>query len=426
MPGRSEFFRLCCVWITGLVIAFHGWAGPPKTSSARRPLFIPSTPSNPFEDDGGTYLQAPSSSANATSSDLDIEAPGSLPLGSQEAASRQNFILQEAAKAFRGENQLPTDSRTKQVLQPEIDPETGLVKEDAEALKNMVHNKEVISSDAYGPLGPGRRERLAEAVGITPEEAKRLWPWPDPKPFTVGDMYAASKVLAKGAPSQETAEKNLLPGQNQNREEIVKYSILTDAEASFAVYAALGFPFPIRVGKVDTAGTTAQGFVVFSPELLRADITRQDWEDRTVTYRYMFNNEEVYKDTVHVRPFLIIPKPNAPVTHLWLSSDKDVMVYAVRGNDEPGSITQARDQIMQHVVQVNSWLRPNVKLYGIRWSMLPTADELTKNTATRKKLIEVLNDTGLMRQGAPTNEYAEEAKRMAEYVKNIKQEVPTP
>ena len=405
-------------FVAGVVVTASGQTPAPSVKR-KPPVFISSRAVNPYAEEGEVYYLEPEKAASYQQLDKDL--PGELEAGSAEAAERQDFVMDQAARAFRGENKKPEDSLTKMALTPEIDPATGLVKEDAAAEQAILHNKEVVDKDIYGPIGPGRRERIAEAAGISPEEARKLWPFPDPKPFAVRDLYVASKVISKGGfTDQAGAEKSLVPGQNTSHADIVKNAVLTDAEASFAVYAALGFPFPVRVGKVDTAGSTAQGFVVFSPELLRADPLRDGWEERTLTYRYMYNNEEVYKDTVRDRPVMIIPRPSAPTTHLRLTCDKDVMVYALRGSAEPSTVSQARDQIQKDVVQVNSWLRPNIKIFGVRWGVLPTVDELTKNPATRQMLAQVLNDTGLMRQQeAPQNDYADEARKMAEYVKTL-------
>lgn len=343
----------------------------------------------------------------------DAADPGVVPAGSPEAATRQDFILSEAAKTFNGTNKKPM-STTGVTLSPVIDAKTGLIKEDADALEAALHgDKTLIDRDSAGPIGPGRRARLAEIVGLSPEEAAKLWPWKDPEPFTQGEMAQAAKVVAQQM-SQSQVEGRLVPGQRQDREEIIKNAVLTDAEASFAVYAALGLPFPIRVGKVDTAGITPEGFVIFSPELLRADPIRDDWDERVVTYRWMNNNDEVFRDTVRVKPFLVIPRPNASTTHLWITCDKDVMIYAPRGVQVPGTVSAARDQVQQDVVQPNSWLRPATKIYGVRWGLLPTVDELTKNTATMEKLKVVMTDTGLINRSAPRNEYAEEFGRMGE------------
>jgi len=343
----------------------------------------------------------------------DSADPGVVPLGSTEAAARQDFILSEAAKTFNGTNKKPM-SETGVTLSPVIDAKTGLIKEDADALEAALHgDKTLIDRDAAGPLGPGRRARLAEIVGLSPEEAAKLWPWKDPEPFTQAELAQGAKVVAQQM-SQKQVEGRLVPGQRQDREEIVKNAVLTDAEASFAVYAALGLPFPVRVGKVDTAGITPEGFVLFSPELLRADPVRDDWEERVVTIRWMNNSDEVFRDTVRVKPFLVLPRPNTPTTHLWVTCDRDVMIYAPRGVQVPGTVAEARDQVQQDVVQPNSWLRPATKIYGVRWGLLPTVDELTKNTATRDKLKIVMTETGLINRSAPKNEYAEEFGRMGE------------
>ena len=343
----------------------------------------------------------------------DAADPGVAPVGSVEAATRQDFILSEAAKTFNGTNKKPM-SATGVTLSPVIDAKTGLIKEDADALEAALHgDKTLIERDAAGPLGPGRRARLAEIVGLSPEEAAKLWPWKDPEPFTQADLVKGAKVISQQM-NQTQAESRLVPGQRQDREEVVKNAVLTDAEASFAVYAALGLPFPIRVGKVDTAGITPDGFVLFSPELLRADPVRDDWEERVVTYRWMNNNDEVFRDTLLVKPFTVIPRPNTPTTHLWVTCDRDVMIYAPRGVQVPGTVSEARDQVQRDVVQPNSWLRPATKIYGVRWGLLPTVDELTKNTATREKLKIVMTDTGLINRSAPKNEYAEEFGRMGE------------
>lgn len=161
--------------------------------------------------------------------------------------------------------------------------------------------------------------------------------------------------------------------------------------------------------------------VLFSPDLLRADPLFDQWRDLQVSYRFMKDEEEVYKDTVHVRPFVVIPRPSSPVTHMWVSCDRDVMVYAMRGVSRvPATIDEARAQVQNEVVPVNSWLRVPVKLYGIRWGLLPTVNELTRNTATRDKLAQVLGDTGLLRRsiGAGKDDpMLAEFRQMADRVK---------
>ncbi len=348
----------------------------------------------------------------------DEARPGQLPVGSSEAATRQNYLLEEAAKTFAGANQKPM-SATGIALSPVIDAQTGLVKEDAEALEAAIHNDNtLIDRDIAGPLGPGRRERLAEIAGISPEEAAKLWPYKDPEPFRAKDLTEGARELVRQM-SQRDAEGNLVPGQRQDREDIIKNATLTDAEASFAVHAALGLPFPIRVGKVDTAGINGDGFVLFSPELLRADVGREDWEERLVTYRWMNNEEEVYRDTVRVRPFMNILRPNAATTHMWVTCDKDVMVYAPRGVAVPSTIAEARDQVQRDVVPANSWLRTATKIYGIRWGLLPTVTELTKNPATREKLRVVMLETGLLNRGPEPNQLADEFRRMADLTRSV-------
>lgn len=326
--------------------------------------------------------------------------------------------MDEAARTFSGTNKKPM-SKTGIALSPVIDAKTGLVKEDAEALEAALHHDDtLIDRDAAGPLGPGRRERLAEIAGISPEEAKRLWPWKDPDPFKANDLVAGAKEVVKQM-SQRQAEERLVPGQRQDREDVIKNAVLTDAEATFAVYAALGLPFPVRVGKVDTAGLTQDGFVLFSPELLRADPIREDFVEREVTYRWMNNEVEVYRDTLRIRPFAKLPRPNAPTTHLWVTCDKDVMIYALRGVTVPGTIAEVRDQVQRDVVPANSWLRPATKIYGIRWGLLPTVDELTKNAGTREKLRTVMTETGLINREAEPNAYAEEFRRAADMAKRV-------
>jgi len=347
----------------------------------------------------------------------DALPPGVLTPGTPAAADRQDFLLAEAAKTFSGQNRKGDPKTITEIaLSPVIDAETGLVVEDAKALKAAIHNDEtIVDSDLAGPLGPGRRARLAEVAGISQEEAAKLWPFPDPKPFAVRDLNLAASEVTRQL-SQMGVEKNLVPGGHQDREEMITNAVLTDAEASFAVHAALGLPFPIRVGKVDTAGFTPEGVVIFSPELLRADPIRDDWQERLVSYRWMNNEVEVYKDSVRVQPFMVLPRPGVPTTHLWITCDKDVMVYALRGVTPPGTVSDARDQIQKDVVQVNSWLRPATKIYGVRWGLLPTMDELTKNPSTKAKLKLVMTETGLLGGKREENPYADEMRRMADTV----------
>lgn len=367
------------------------------------------------------YRAAPSAASQAP----DGPPPAEVVPGTPEAARRQDFILQETARTVAGQNRKPQDlTLTSATLTPEIDPKTGLIKEDAQALEAALRGKEVIDSDSAGPIGPGRRERLAEIAGISAEEARKLWPYPDPKPFTSGDMAAARKAMTdpRVGLTQESVAGRLQPDQKADREEIVKNAVLTDSEASFAVYAALGFPFPMRVGKVDCAGITADGLVLFSPQVMRADPMRDDWEDLVVTFRWMYNNEEVFKDTIHVAPYARIPRPSVPVTHCWITCDRDVMAYAPRGVHVPGTLAEVRDQVIKEVVPVNSWLRQPTKIYGIRWGVLPTVDELAKNPSTRAKLGQVLQETGLMRpksEDLDQNEIAADFRAMADYAKKL-------
>lgn len=344
----------------------------------------------------------------------DLEPPGALPKGSGAAAARQDQLLDRAARALAGGTRLPDDRNiTQMVLSPTIDPETGLVKEDAENLDAGLHNRPE-------PNKPeGRRARIAEVAGVSPDEAVQLYPIPDKtKPYQFRDIHTLDP--SRPVTSQEEVVQRLLPGQGRDREDLVRNAVLTDAEASFAVNAALGLPFPIRVGRVDMAGVTSDGVVLFSPDLLRADPLFDQWRDLTVTYRFMHNEDEVYKDTIHVRPFVVVPRPNSPVTHLWVSCDRDVMVYALRGVSRvPRTNEEARAQVQNDVVPVNSWLRASVKLYGIRWGLLPTVDELTRNPATRDRLAQVLSETGLLRRrtGDKDDPLLAEFRQMADRVK---------
>lgn len=390
-------------------------------SSAQTPRMVGA--SRRVKGDHAVVLR-PKSQAQAAG-DRDAAPPGSLPVGSQAAADRQAFVSQAAAKAFADGNRLPADpSMTAMALTPKMDPATGLTTSQAAALTAEIHNQTVVDKDAFGPIGPGRRDRIAEAAGLSPEEARKLWPYPDPKPFKQGDMAAAERTLTdpKGSfhLTQEQVEQALKPGQLDDREDMIKHAVLTDQEASFAVYAALGLPFPIRVGKMDTAGLSSQGLVIFSPELMRADEVSEAFTSRLVTYRWMYQEREVEKGTLEVRPFAVLRLPSQPVTHLWITCDQDVMVYGLRGVQSPMTISQARDQIKQFVVPANSWLRQPTKLYGIRWAVLPKLDELATNPTTKAKLVAVLQMTGLGRDDSKKpDEIRDLYRTMADFRKQL-------
>lgn len=308
-------------------------------------------------------------------------------------------LLKEAAETFVKGNRIDTSRLTGEVSAPVIDPKLGVTTESVNLLREMRKDETLITEDGFGPIGPGRRERIAKLAGLTKEQAEKLWPFPDPHPPMVKDVAGASVAFGgTGATlTQEDVEDALSPERNKARKEALARTALSDAEVSFACYAAIGFPFPIRVGKLESP--PPEGFVLFNPEIMRADLSEVTFHPRTVSYRWMSNEEEVSSGTAEVTTFTHIPKPRYEVTHLWVSSDEDVMAYALVGSLPPGGIDDARNTIFKWVVPSNGPLRPVVKLYGLRWNLMPGIEEITVNPKTRARLKQILLELGLLQQG---------------------------
>lgn len=296
------------------------------------------------------------------------------------------------------------------------DAKTGLSLDAVQALEEMAKDDTLVTEDEFGAIGPGRRERLARIAGLTAEQAKQLWPLDDPSPVKGSDLARAAKIFQAGfdthaaagkdkdnAPmnegeTQEDANARLAP-TGREKAQAAKNTVLTDAEASFAVYAALGFPFPIRVGRINTP--PPNGFILFNPQLLRVDLANDVFRPRQITYRWMEGTQEVYQGTAEVMTYIHLPRPTAPVTHVMVSSDDDVMAYALIGRTPPTGVAEVRQTLMKEVVDMHSFLRPIVKLYGLRWSLMPGINNIMDNPQTKAKLAYVMEDLGFIRAGQP-------------------------
>ena len=294
-----------------------------------------------------------------------------------------------------------------------VDGKTGLSLDAVQALEEMAKDDKLITEDQFGPIGPGRRERLARMAGLTDEQAKQLWPLGDPGPVRPSDLVRAAKVFQgefdekaaagaavdAGGDSQDGANARLAPAATKDKAIAARNTVLTDPEASFAVYAALGFPFPIRVGRVNTP--PPNGFILFNPQLLRVDLANDVFKPRQITYRWMEGEQEVYQATAEITTYLHLPRPTQPVTHVMVSSDDDVMVYALVGRTPPAGIWEVRSTLLKDVVDMHSYLRPVVKLYGLRWALMPGINNLMDNPQTKAKLAYVLDDLGFIKAGQP-------------------------
>lgn len=278
-----------------------------------------------------------------------------------------------------------------------FDAKTGMPLDALDSLNDMAKDEKPITEDEFGPIGPGRRERLARMAGLTDQQARELWPLDEPGPVTPSAMAKAIQVLTKDGGTMEEAIAKLAPDQSRERAQALKNTVLTDAEASFAVYAALGFPYPIRTGKVKNP--PPNGFVVFNPQLLRVDLTNEKFKPRHITYRWMEGGQEVYSAEAEVMTYFHLPRPTAPATHVLISSDDDVMVYALVGMTPPNGLWDVRSTLMKDVVDMYSHLRPETKVYGLRWTLLPSINEITDNPQTKAKMTFIMEDLGFIKPG---------------------------
>ncbi len=289
-----------------------------------------------------------------------------------------------------------------------LDAATGAPLDAEEELDKMAESDAVITGDDFGPFGPGRRERLAEIAGLTPEQAQALWPYEsdDEVPaVSAADLAKARKFFGEGGGDGEAmpdALKRLMPASGRERKDQLRRTILTPGEISFACYAAMGFPFPIRVGKIGGAASPPppNGYVIFNPEIMRADLTRSDFRPRKITYRWMEGRNEVYSAEAAVETYIHLARPTSPVTHLLISSDEDVMAYQLVGMAPPNGIWEVRKTLLNEVIDLHSYLRPPITLYGLRWALLPGIEEITDQPQTRARLGEILQDLGFIKPQA--------------------------
>jgi hypothetical protein len=284
-------------------------------------------------------------------------------------------------------------------VQAKRDPLTGLTEQDQEEMSK--EDGTLVDNDAFGPIGPGRRDRLAELAGMDPAMAESLWPYPDPEPFKMGDFKQAMTAVGKttigeqleGTPEQAIFEQ-LMPADDRKVKADVSKIVLSDAETSFTAYAALGFPLPIRVGRI--MEVPVDGVVIFNPQLLRADISSGDWKACRLKYKWMNGKDEVIRGEADIETFVTIPRPVAPVSHIWLVADRDVMAYVPIGVYPPTGLADARRQILEEVIPAASYLRPNMKLYGIRWERIPNAKDVLYHPKVKVKLFGIMRDIGMV------------------------------
>ena len=330
---------------------------------------------------------------------LSGEIQGDEAEGTAGDAVEGEALLQEAAEALVKRNRIETSRLTGEIAAPVLDPKLGVTTEAVATLREMAKDETVISEDAFGPIGPGRRERLAKLAGLTREQAEKLWPWADPTTPKVKDIAGASVAFGGQAAglTQEDVAEALSPERNKARKDALAHTALTDAEVNFACYASIGFPFPIRVGKLESP--PPDGFVIFNPEIMKADLSEVNFHPKQVTYRWMSNQEEVSAGTAEVTTFTHIPKPRYEVTHLWISSEDDVMAYSLVGTLPPAGIDDVRNTIFKWVVPANGPLRASVKLFGLRWNLMPGIEEITVHPRTRARLKQILLDLGMLQQG---------------------------
>lgn len=351
---------------------------------------------NPFADEQYRSVNAHHSMdakdlAEPEFQNIDLSDPEAV---KQAAANRDSRVMDAAArKVFRRSfRQGGTKSKDKFTL---MDVKTGAPLDVEDSLDEFSKNDTEIDSHWFS------RENLAEMGGLTPEEAKQIWPWEDrlpDEPMRLSDLAKARKYLGEGD-SMESALTRLLPGKGKERREKLAKTILTPTEVSFSCYAAIGFPFPIRVGRVGDRSSPPppNGYVIFNPEMLRADVMRQDWIPRTVTYRWMEGKREVYSSQARVETYIHLARPAAPVSHLLLSSDDDVMAYQLVGEPAPSGIWDVRRTITTELVDLYSYLRPPTTLYGIRWGLLPGIEEIKDQPQTRERLGEILSELGFLK-----------------------------
>jgi hypothetical protein len=102
---------------------------------------------------------------------------------------------------------------------------------------------------------------------------------------------------------------------------------------------------------------------------------------------------------MEVMTYALLPRPTAPVTHVLLSSDDDVMAYALVGRTPPNSLSEVRTTLLHDVVDMYSYLRVTPKLYGLRWSLMPGIANIMDNPQTKAKLKEIMQDLGFIQAG---------------------------
>jgi len=363
---------------------------------------------------------------------LEDRGPAARPVGGQQPGppadddalavaeyERATRVMEEARRevflqGIRGNVRLPG-----QKLQL-LDAATGAPLDAEEEIERLAESDAVITEDEFGPFGPGRRERLAEIAGLTPEQAQALWPYEsdDEVPaVSASDLAKARKFFGEGGgEAMPDALKRLMPASGRERKDQLRRTILTPGEISFACYAAMGFPFPIRVGKVGGAASPPppNGYVIFNPEIMRADLTRTDFRPRKITYRWMEGRNEVYSAEAAVETYIHLARPTIPVTHLLISSDEDVMAYQLVGMAPPNGIWEVRKTLLNEVIDLHSYLRPPITLYGLRWALLPGIEEITDQPQTRARLGEILQDLGFIKPQAGVPNFQTSSQNMAQ------------
>jgi len=372
--------------VVGLIMAMAGVA------MAEPTMVLDGEPQNPFA----------SGEVEPTYPDQELHVGPDQEVATEQAAVQ----AQEDARKMLFRRSIAKTSRKPGTSIDLFDAKTGAPLDAEDAIDAMAKDDTLITEDEFGPIGPGRRERIAQMVGLTAEQAKALWPWDEPEPVKASDVVRARKLFGNGDPeSMSGALARLMPKQGKERAEQLKRTVLSAGEVSFACYAAMGFPFPIRVGKIGGKDhpVPPNGYVIFNPQLFRADLTRTDFQTRHITYRWMDGKNEVYSAQADVETYLHMPRPSAPVTHLLVSSDDDVMAYQIMGIQVPGGIWDVRKVLMNDLVDLYSYLRPTVTLYGLRWSLLPGIDEIQDQPQTRMRMAEILDDLGLLNREKSAN-----------------------
>lgn len=108
-----------------VALTLPGQAQPP--ARARRPPPVMVAPEQ--TRNGSSEDASPRLASGSKGRILDADPPGISPKGSNAAAVRQNFLLDQAARSLAGGTRLPDDPTiTQMILSPTIDPQTGLVK----------------------------------------------------------------------------------------------------------------------------------------------------------------------------------------------------------------------------------------------------------------------------------------------------------